>query len=281
MHGSSNPYLIESIRVMRNQETTAYKLTRDYLRRDANESLRSNRIVVTPSDRQAMLSWAYDTVDVCNINRYVAITAMTYLDRFLANSRCRRANLALSSRQEFQLCFITCFIIAMKTRAGMNVGSHFISKHLCHGLYSANEILQVELEVLRGLRWKLNGPTAIDFVHAFLELTPQWKNVRVMDSLVKVAEGQVELAMMDYSLALQEASSIAYSAVLLAVNYMGCCDVDQSPWIQSLSIITGNEAHDSRSRLICHRMIGIASIDHACRVFAPDAQRSKQATPFS
>jgi len=270
MQSLSNPYLIDNVCTMRNQEMTAYKLTRDYLHRDFNVSTPSSMIVVTPSDRKKMLSWAYDIMDICKIDRCVAITAMTYLDRFLSNSICRRAKVALSSRQEFQLCFITCLIIAIKNRGGMSVSSHFISKLLCHGLYSANEILQIELEILSGLTWKLNGPTATDFVHAFLQLMPHQKEAEVMESLIELAEAQVEIAMMDYALAFQEPSSIAYSSVLVAMDSMGCSDVDMSVWMQSISMITGHDAADSRNELIRRRLIEITPLAQACFCYSPD-----------
>ncbi|KAL7475496.1 hypothetical protein ACHAW6_001411, partial [Cyclotella cf. meneghiniana] len=185
-------------------------------------------------------------------------------DRFLSNSICRRAKAALISRQEFQLCFITCLVIAIKNRGGMSVSSNFISKLLCHGLYSANEILQVELEILSGLSWKLNGPTATDFVHAFLQLMPHQKTEKVMESLIELAEAHVEIAMMDYVLALQEPSSIAYSSVLVAMDCMGCSDVYISVWMQSISILTGHDAADSRNEFVRRRLIEITPFTQTC-----------------
>ena len=242
---SSDEYLLDHIRTMRNQETTWYKVSRDYFHDVAAGCMSSTGYVVTSSERKTMLTWAYDIVDVCKIERNVAISAVSYLDRFLANNVDRCIG-ALSSRRDYQLCFIVCLIIALKNCAGMKVESEFVTNVLCHGLYHEQEILEMEMVVLKGLGWRLNGPTAIDFVHAFLRLLPN-QDENTMKSLIKRAECQVELAMGDFSIALQEPSSIACSSIVIALSSLDrkCSStvqvnsMDRFVWMRSIAMCAG------------------------------------------
>jgi len=246
---------------MRNQENTAYKVSRNYFLNGSSECMSSMGYLVSPSDRKTMLSWAYDIVDVCKIERHVAITAVSYLDRFLADNPVQSTK-ALSSRRSYQLCFIVCLIIALKNCAGMKVESEFVTNVLCHGLYQEKEIIEMEMIVLKGLRWRLNGPTGIDFVHAFLKLLPN-QDDRKMKTLIKTAEIQVELAMGDFSLAVKEPSSIACSSIILAMNshcgksYSGVevYPVDRFVWMQSVSMAAGIDFEGLTNSLVKNSLI--------------------------
>jgi hypothetical protein len=276
---SSSPYIVDHIRTMRQQEMTSYKLTKDYLQQDSNDSTTS--IKITAADRETMLTWAYGTVDGCNLDRHVAITAIAYLDRFLSNSSCRRAKSALSSHHEYQLCFIACLVTSIKTRAGRNVGSKFISTHLCHELYTKEEVAQAEIEILYGLEWKLNGPTAIDFVHAFLDLMPLQLEEEASELLVEAAEAQIETALLNYAFTHQEPSSIAYSSILNAMQCLGYSSIHLIMWVQSISFYAGLDAADPKNDIIRHRLIEIAPIDQAFPCASPNTLEvhSKQMPP--
>jgi len=218
-----------------------------------------------------MLSWAYDIVDICNIERHVAVTAITYLDRYIADNFTRCETTVLSSRRTFQLCFIGCLIIALKNCAGMKVESEFVSEVLCRGLYEEEEILNIEIEVLQGLSWRLNGPTAIDFVHAFSQLLPNQEDFK-MKTLIKTAEVQVELAMLDYSLALQEPSSIAYSSILIAFDSLapkhcgrvGIHSINRFIWMQSIAMTAGLNVEGLPIHFVHNRMVETSSDFAAC-----------------
>jgi hypothetical protein len=230
---SSNEYLLNHIVIMRNQEKTSYKVSRDYFN-EARDCMTSTGFTVSPSERKALLCWAYGIVDMCVIERRVAIMAISYLDRFLADNIDRCAH-ALSSRRNFQLCFTVCLFIALKNCVGMKVEVDFVTDDLLHGMHKESQILEMEMAVLQGLNWRLNGPTAIDFVHAFLKLLPNQDDCK-LKVLAKAAEVQVELAMGDFSISLQEPSSIACSSIILAMNSgMKVNAVDQFVWMHAVA----------------------------------------------
>ena len=266
---SSNPYLIEQLHHMLHQESTPhYQISSDYLT--------NPYATVTSSDRRTMATWSYDIVDACSIEREVACIAMTYFDRFIdtatttaplssattnsnSNNNKHRAKACLTSRREFQLAFITCLIIALKCRAGMQVDSDFVSSTICQGLYAEDEIIEMEHDILNGLKWRLNGPSGHEFVAGFLELLPGGgagaaaTTTKVGDTLKTMAGLQIELAMLDYDMALQKPSSIAYAAIMTALsNHVGSTTVvsllhpvERMEWMERIALVTGLTADDS------------------------------------
>jgi hypothetical protein len=232
---------LDHIIAMKKQETTSYRISRDYFLDGARDCMSSTGLEVSPSERAELLRWAYEVVDRCGIKRQVAIMAISYLDRFLADNIGPCAQ-ALSSCGDFQLCFVACFVIAVKICAGMNVEADFVTNVICQGLYQVGEIFEMEMTVLQGLSWRLNGPTAIDFVHAFLKLLPDQDDCK-LKALAEEAEVQVELAMGDFSVALQDPSSIAWSSIILAINSgIELNEEDMFLWMQSVAMSVGGAA---------------------------------------
>ena len=242
-----NPYLIDQLHFMQDQEETHYQITDDYLR--PNRPCSSK---VTPTDRETMARWSYDIVDSCSIDREVACIAMNYFDRFMCTPS-PRANKALISRREFQLAFITCLIIALKGRAGMQVDSDFVSDTICQRMYQSHEILKMEVEILRALEWRLSGPSPHEFIAGMVELMPSYirsNDVKVVHRLELMAKMQAEAAMVDYSMALQRPSTIAYAALVTAMQAIDVDafhPLDRLAWKQNIALVTGIKANDTLS----------------------------------
>ena len=71
----------------------------------------------------------------------------------------------------------------------------------------------MEIEILRTLGWRLNGPTPCDFIHRFLELLPLSADMEAVKILTAKAVKNSEDVMMDYSLAMERPSHIALAAI--------------------------------------------------------------------
>eukprot|EP00578_Thalassiosira_sp_NH16_P017964 CAMPEP_0181107562 /NCGR_PEP_ID=MMETSP1071-20121207/17155_1 /TAXON_ID=35127 /ORGANISM="Thalassiosira sp., Strain NH16" /LENGTH=342 /DNA_ID=CAMNT_0023191091 /DNA_START=266 /DNA_END=1294 /DNA_ORIENTATION=- len=246
---NSDPYLIDQLCFMQQQEQESCYLAADYL---APRPRRTT--AVTSSDRRTMCSWSYDIVDACSIDREVACIAMAYFDRFMSTDT-KRAHAALVSRREFQLAFIACLVIALKCRAGMQVDSDFVSDTICQGLYDAKEIMDMESEVLSALQWRLSGPSTHEFIRGFLELLPVMVGRDSMIAQLKsLANVQVEEAVLDYSTALRSSpSSVAYTALLAAMSKMDGNIfhlLDRLAWTHNIGMVTGLRADDIASPLV-------------------------------
>lgn len=280
--GNSDPYLVDQLCFMQQQEQESCYRAADYL---APRSQRA--IAVTSSDRRTMCSWSYDIVDACSIDREVACIAMSYFDRFMSTDS-KRAHAALVSRRDFQLAFIACLIIALKCRAGMQVDSDFVSDTICQGLYDAKEIIDMEREILSALQWRLSGPSPHEFIGGFLELLPSMesKNDKLIEQLKSLAKVQVEQAALDYSTALRSSpSSVAYAALFTAMSNMDgdiFHPLDKLAWLQNISMATGLMADDIASPAVCDagpfesmslssiQMNGAAASSNYCRAVTVD-----------
>jgi hypothetical protein len=266
---SSDPLLLEQVCAMLEKESTTYRVSRDYFRGVGDAGDSGAEVEVSPSMRAMMLSWGYQIADVCKLKRNVAICAMGYLDRFLSNTCSRHKNLnALSNQYDFQLCFIACMLIAMKQYSGIKVELNFVSKVVCDGMYSVQKLSQMEMHVLQGLEWSLNGPSPIDFVHAFVQMLP-FQEKRALDAmiLIRVSETLVEAAIMDYSLMLQSSpSSMAYASILAASECLNFSHSNPLEWAQwkQCERITGLH-NDKRIRAIKEKMIRTSSFGKSHR----------------
>jgi hypothetical protein len=208
---SPSSYLIDHLRFMREQETH-YRINPD--------CLSAPGATVTPDDRRVMCSWSYQIVDSCSVDRSVAVIGMSYLDRFMCTSSPRAAT-ALASRREYQLAVVSCLVIALKCRGGIKVGMGFVADAVCQGLYGADELEAMEMEVLRALTWRLSGPSPHDFVDAIVGLlTPSSSHSDHpgASSLVLSARAHVEAAALDHTMAAQPSSSLAYAALLMSLR---------------------------------------------------------------
>ena len=104
-------------------------------------------------------------------------------------------------------------MIALKARECIEVEPSFMADRISSGMYSPEELVDTELDILRTLGWRLNGPTPCDFIQHYLELHPPSSNKQLIRMLVFDAIKVSEAAVMDYSVALEPFSCIAIAAI--------------------------------------------------------------------
>jgi len=241
--------LADHLQFMQEQEETTYQIPANYLSR--------SYATVTHADRRTMGEWSYQIARSCAISREIACIGIQYFDRFLCTSS-QRAKDALASRREFQLAFITCLVIALKCRAGMQVDATFVSSTICQKLYDEDEILGMEIDVLSALQWRLSGPSPHEFIAGLTALLPSnapctaegsLKSNPLAERLTDLAHAQAEQAMLDYSTALEQSpSSIAYAALITAMQSMGTdvfFPLDRLAWINNIEIATNRKRENS------------------------------------
>ena len=197
------------LKLMHAQEVH-YQISADYLS--------SSSATVTTADRHALCTWSYQIIDSMSsmkITREIACIGMSYLDRFMATSS-TRAQVALRSTHEYQLATVVCTVIAIKNHGGITLGTNFVADDVCHGLYTNDELDVMEMEILQALTWRLNGPSPHEFIDAVVGLLPASSVDGGAASLLlsKQSKVNVETAVLDYDLALQSSSSLAYAAIL-------------------------------------------------------------------
>ena len=140
--------------------------------------------------RRKICQWSYRVVDNFQFDRSVVSVAMNILDRFVQvfrlpsddNSHCLcvACKQSMDSRT-FQLASMTSLYIAIKSapetatveemnrRRGFKISTF---AELSRGLFSANDIAEMEQAILSTLTWLVNPPTPMTFVPYLLNILP-------------------------------------------------------------------------------------------------------------
>ena len=117
----------------------------------------------------------------------------------------------------------------------------------------------MEIEVLQALRWKLNGPTAHDFIDYFFEDMPYFDEDGVQkDMVVQLSKALVELALTEYRVAFQLPSQIAVGAITCAFDYVSPSSSSRS--LAHLRKISGFDSNDADLREVLGKMRFLAMI---------------------
>jgi hypothetical protein len=124
----------------------------------------------------------------------------------------------------------------------MEVKPQFVAETMCEDMYLPEEIIGMEIEILRTLSWFLNGPTPRDFVEHFMELLPAESNDEVASNLHELACKKLEISMLDYHLALELPSSLAVASIASLITDMSDEKQKQlgaSSWMSRIGVVMG------------------------------------------
>ncbi|KAL3773379.1 hypothetical protein ACHAWO_004948 [Cyclotella atomus] len=122
----------------------------------------------------------------------------------------------------------------------MGIEPKFVAEAMCEGMYLPEEIIALEIDILRTLGWRLNGPTASDFIKHFIELLPTGFDEEVASSLHDLACEKVKMGLLDYRLSLELPSHLALASI--SSLFQDINDEEQeklglSSWISRISCL--------------------------------------------
>ncbi|KAL3780199.1 hypothetical protein ACHAWO_000142 [Cyclotella atomus] len=192
-----------------NERHPSYRC-RDYLNSQSQHE-------VSATDRFKLCQWAYSITSACSLDLSVACVAILFFDRFLSSGN-SRAQFALTSPPQFQLAFATALFLALKTHSGMNVELDFFSENVCGDLYRKEDLVEMEMEMLKALSWKLCGPTTHDFIEYFIELS-HIEDGSIRSSLITDSKIIAASAMMRYP-ELHMPSHIALTSIVESIEQL-------------------------------------------------------------
>ena len=240
----NNPLVLSQICIMLQQEKNSSYKCSDYLSRTQ---------AIGPTHREALCKWGYHTIAACHgVSRLTAVVAFGYFDRF-PSSNTPAANRALNDVTECQLAFVTCLVIALKIHSGFNVETNFVSNVITKNSYDAEEINDMELQILHSLGWKLNGPTPHDFIDYFLEVMPGVDGT-CLDLAKQLSKALAEAAVMRYTSVLHHPSEIAFASLCCALHHVDVSLLNNLPFLQ---IISGLDLRHGKMRLLFESMISL------------------------
>jgi Cyclin, N-terminal domain/Cyclin, C-terminal domain len=169
--------------------------------------------------RFKMAEWCYQVVDFCKFSRETVAIAMSYLDRYISTET---GLPALYDRKVFQLAAMTCLYTAIKIHEPEAMEPRIIAQ-LSRGVYTEEQVTDMELEILMAIQWRMNPPTALSFINNFFALLPEGTmNQSDRDTVYELAKFQTELAVHEYSLVAIDASTLAFSALMNSLETVAC-----------------------------------------------------------
>ena len=189
-----------------------------------HEDQQEEDAILTVQHRTTLVKYGYRFVDFCDCPREVLAIAMNYFDRFLGTP-CGWQWLAVgiqpSQRGAFlNLVFMTALYTAMKLHAPSAVTSGTVAA-LSRGSFSTEQVEYMERIIIKTLEWRLNPPTALQFVRHLMDMVPtELLGDSTRGALFDVARLQLEMAVTDYSFVTTRASTLALCAVNVALQSM-------------------------------------------------------------
>jgi len=196
-------HVVDVISVMRLQERTSY-MRSDYLQ---TQQLKH---VLDGSWRQRIVEWMYGVVDHCSLRRGSVATATYYLDLCVERG-------LIKSREEFQLAAMTALQIAIKLCDSTVVKLQSMVA-LGRGLFTEEDVINMESKMLSTLNWMMHPPTPVCFLRQFLRLLPPSISNMTRYMLAEVTRFISEISVCLYKFVKYPPSVIAYSGMLIAMK---------------------------------------------------------------
>lgn len=262
---------------MLQQENTIYRKA-DYI----DDQQKKNAIVNTAKIcRKQIVSWCLDVSDVCNTNREIVDVAMSYFDRFMmtpvsaavvlttpTTKTDTRGVMEKSAAEEtVQIIAITCLYTAFKIHAPAALSPRMVVKLARKGAFcccSGAQIVTMESCILEALQWRVNPPTANDFVRNLLRLIPQHflGEASARQGAYEIATFQIEQAIGHYDLAVTvKTSTIAFCSLMNAMECV-CLDlkvVQQISELLSQALLWPNNDDSSKNDAVQHFLVRITN----------------------
>lgn len=204
---------IDTINAMKQQEKMGY-LT--------ESGLYDQSTAIDGEWRELMVLWCMQVCEFCQFDRRTVFIAINILDRFVAKERNILSNDTDVLKNQFQLAAMACLYTSVKTHEPLAIDPDTMAR-LSKGVFSAQEIEEMELKILKTVGWRVNAPTASAFSEIFLKLLPasllNSKQEKIIEQLIQcqishATRDSIFLGMPASELAL----TAAYNATLFTVG---------------------------------------------------------------
>lgn len=174
--------------------------------------------------RAILVDWMVEVQENFELNHETLYLAVKMVDHFLAVS--------VSMREKLQLIGSTAILISSKFEERCPPClDDFL--YICDDAYKRDEIISMEMEILRKLDFDINIPISYRFLRRFA------KCARANMETLTLARFICELTLQDYDYVQESASKLAASCLLLAL-----CMKSLGGWTPTLSHYSGYQTAD-------------------------------------
>jgi len=190
--------------------------TRIPLTYPSTTSIHQSRKTVDESCREQICEWCYRVTEFFHFDREVVYIAMSYLDRFLMS--------CLVDRHTYKLAAATSLLLALKVHHPPKVVLADFVSDLSKGAFLTDDLVRMEIVMLRVLSWRIHPPTAMSYIVRILLLNsfpPRLMTKSDVNSVQDFAIFFAELSVRDYYFATLGQSVIALSSLLNALEGLG------------------------------------------------------------
>ncbi|KAF7816826.1 cyclin-A1-4-like [Senna tora] len=186
---------------------------------------------VNSSMRAILIDWLVEVAEEYRFLPDTLFLTVNYLDRYLSGNKINRKHL--------QLLGVACMMIAAKYE---EICPPKVEEfcYVTDNTYSRNQVLQMESDVLRFLKFEMTVPTARCFLRRFIIAARQTCKVPKMQ-LEYLADYLAELSLLEYSMLQYTPSLIAASATFLAQFILL---PRKKPWNSTLRHYTSYQSWD-------------------------------------
>ena len=225
--------VVSQIKTMKRQEDGPYKCSDSITKLQSentrisgtNNRKRSRKCNgVDTLYRAKMIEYFYRIVDFFELQRDIVSVTINILDRY---SLTAEGSSIIDNRKEYQLASMASFYTSIKIFESKVIGPDFFT-NTSRGSFTEKDITDMEMRILLSLKWRMNPPTALAFVHNFMHLIPNDMNKSVRLKILEHSKYQTELAMNDCWFADKLPSSIALASITNSFNALECRELSET-----------------------------------------------------
>jgi len=160
--------------------------------------------------REKIVEWCFQVVDHCDMDRDLVFIAMSYFDRYLSRYSV--------DETLTQLVAMTCLYLAVKVHSSKKISISSIVS-LSRGFFRHDQVVKMEMCIMKSLNWYLNPPTPSTFVEILNPLMVELTEDEVAVTEIKdLAKYLLELSVCDGYFINKNPSLIAQAALTAAMN---------------------------------------------------------------
>lgn len=203
-----------TLRAMLEQEESSYRVD-DYFQ-DLPSHSPGELLPVDADARQKIAKWCMNITEACRCSNEIAAVIMSCLDRFVSTEN---GKMILLDRCQYQLAALTALYSSVKMHCPLALAPATIAK-LSRGEYEEKDIESMERRMLDALKWRVNPPTAMDFVRIYLDLSIVWEglDLRKREDILELVCNQINFSILNFEISTSKASDVAIAALLNAAK---------------------------------------------------------------
>jgi hypothetical protein len=203
-----------TLEALSRQEESFY-LVDDYFQNLPRHSS-GEHLPVDADARQQIAKWSIKIIEALQCSNDIAEILMSCLDRFVST---KNGETILLDRSQYQLAALTALYSSVKIHNPTALSPEFVSK-LSRGEYCKYDIEAMERRMLDAIQWRVNPPTAMDFVRIYLDMSLVWNwlDLRTQDIVLELVGYQINLSISEFDISTSKASHIAIASLLNATK---------------------------------------------------------------